>query len=166
MPTAEKPQRTNGLAELPQLPFAFAKRHGVLLSADKEQDHRTVFTQQPISLSLFSELRRFSQADLSIVEISSAEFQKTMAELYEADTSTTKETIRGIGDEFHQAAGAHSIAGSIAEATDLLEQEDEAPIIRLINAILSEAIQGSGIGYSSGNLSEKLLCSLQNRRHP
>lgn len=127
---------------LPQLPFAFAKRHGVLLSADKEQDHRTVFTQQPISLSLFSELRRFSQADLSIVEISSAEFQKTMADLYETDTSTTKETIRGIGDEFHQAAGTHSIAGSISEATDLLEQEDEAPIIRLINAILSEAIQG------------------------
>jgi len=120
-----------------QLPFAFAKRHGVLLSASNTQDHVTVFAQQPISLSLFSELRRFSQNDLSVVQVSPAEFQQTMAELYEADASTTKETIRGIGEEFQLA----SIVDSIAEATDLLEQEDEAPIIRLINAILSEAIQ-------------------------
>ena len=124
-----------------QLPYAFAKRHGVLLSAKEAQEDATVFTQKPISLSLFSELRRFSQTDFSIVEISPAEFQRTMAELYAADTSATKETIRGIGDAFHLASGADSIAGSIAEATDLLEQEDEAPIIRLINAILSEAIK-------------------------
>ena len=125
----------------PQLPFAFAKRHAVLLSTEEGQEHVTVLTEQPINLSLFSELRRFSQAELSVEQLSPAEFQQAMAELYEADTSTTKATIQGIGDEFHLASEADSIAGSIAEATDLLEQEDEAPIIRLINAILSEAIQ-------------------------
>ena len=123
------------------LPFAFAKRHGVLLTVEEGQGNVTVLTQHPLSLSLFTELRRFSQAELSVTQLSPAEFQQAMAELYEADASTTKETIQGIGDEFHLASGADSIAGSIAEASDLLEQEDEAPIIRLINAILSEAIQ-------------------------
>jgi hypothetical protein len=50
----------------PQLPFAFAKRHAVLLSAKEGQEAVTVLTQQPISLSLFSELQRFSQAELSV----------------------------------------------------------------------------------------------------
>lgn len=120
-----------------QLAFSFAKRHGVLLSGNGEAGQATVYTQQPISLSLYTELRRFAQSDLNIVQIPAIQFQKRLAQHYETDSSTAEATIKGIGEELQLA----SIADSVAEAADLLEQEGEAPIIRLINAILSEAIQ-------------------------
>ena len=34
-----------------------------------------------------------------------------------------------------------SLADSVPEAEDLMDQEDDAPIVRLINALLSEAIR-------------------------
>merc|ERR1712169_109113 len=49
----------------------------------------------------------------------------------------TMEMVEGIGDDMDLA----SLADSVPETVDLLEQEDDAPIIRLINAILTEAVK-------------------------
>ncbi|MDB9953022.1 type II secretion system ATPase GspE [Porticoccaceae bacterium] len=121
-------------AEFAQLPFSFAKRHSVLLASEPDQGLPVIYVQQPISLSLYSELRRYVGCELSIQQLAAEQFQQTMAELYESSAS---KTLAGISDELESA----SMAESITEAEDLLEQEDEAPIIRLINAILAEAIQ-------------------------
>jgi general secretion pathway protein E len=45
--------------------------------------------------------------------------------------------VEGLGDDMDLA----SLANSVPETEDLLEQEDDAPIIRLINAILTEAVK-------------------------
>lgn len=45
--------------------------------------------------------------------------------------------VEDMGDELDLA----SLADSVPETEDLLEQEDDAPIIRLINALLAEAIR-------------------------
>ena len=45
--------------------------------------------------------------------------------------------VEGLGDDLDLAR----LAESVPETEDLLEQEDDAPIIRLINALLSEAIR-------------------------
>jgi general secretion pathway protein E len=131
------------------LPFSFAKRHSVLLdsgaldlSVPDEGGPITVFTLQPLTLSLYSELRRFAGAPLTIEQIDEAEFQKTMSELYESSAAQSRQSMEGIGDELQLGSLSRStLAESMLEAEDLLEQEDEAPIIRLINAILAEAIQ-------------------------
>ena len=115
-----------------QLPFGFAKRHNVLL-----QQPGTVYTQSSLSLPLYSELRRFANTALRVEKVSPEQFQKLMTQLYESDASQTRQAIQGIGNEL----GLPSLAESMSEAEDLLEQQDEAPIIRLINAILAEAIQ-------------------------
>src|SRR5690554_7021387 len=47
--------------------------------------------------------------------------------------------VEGIGDDMDLA----SLADSVPETEDLLEQADDAPIIRLINAILTEAVHES-----------------------
>ena len=120
--------------EFSQLPYSFAKRHSVLLAPEKNQGAAVVYVQQPISLSLYSELRRFVGSELLIQQLEAEQFQQTMADLYESSAS---QTLAGLSDELQSA----SMAESITEADDLLEQEDEAPIIRLINAILAEAIQ-------------------------
>lgn len=116
------------------LPFSFAKRHEVVLDQPVGTQTPVAFIQQPINLSLYNELSRFVGGDLLIEQVTRDQFQQTMAAVYESSSS---QTMVGISDELQLA----SIAQSIIEAEDLLEQEDEAPIIRLINAILSEAIQ-------------------------
>ena len=45
--------------------------------------------------------------------------------------------VEDLGEEMDLA----SLAQSVPETEDLLEQEDDAPIIRLINALLAEAIR-------------------------
>ena len=114
------------------LPFGFAKRHNVLLELPA-----TVYTQSPLGLSLYTELRRFTGAPLKIKTVGQAQFQKLMTQLYQSDTSQTRQTMQGINDELELP----SLAETMSEAEDLLEQQDEAPVIRLINAILTEAIQ-------------------------
>jgi general secretion pathway protein E len=45
-----------------------------------------------------------------------------------------------------------SLIEELPENGDLLEQDDDAPIIRLINSLLTEAIKGRRLGYSCRNL--------------
>ena len=56
---------------------------------------------------------------------------------YQSDSSETMEMVEGLGDEMDLA----SLADSVPETEDLLEQEGDAPIIRLINALLTEAVK-------------------------
>ena len=141
------------------LPFSFAKRHSVLLVPEllessalesgvpnsgevDESCPITVFTQQPLTLSLYSELRRFAGVPLNIEQVDEGQFQKAMSDLYESSSVQSRQSMEGIGDELQLGSlSGSTLAESMSQAEDLLEQEDEAPIIRLINAILAEAIQ-------------------------
>ena len=56
---------------------------------------------------------------------------------YSRDSSQARQMVEDMGDELDLA----SLADSVPETEDLLDQEDDAPIIRLINALLAEAIR-------------------------
>src|SRR5690606_10045821 len=58
---------------------------------------------------------------------------------YQRDTSETMQMVEDLGGEMDLA----SLANSVPETEDLLEKENDAPIIRLINALLTEAIKQS-----------------------
>ena len=60
-----------------------------------------------------------------------------MGATYARDASEARQMVEDLGDELDLA----SLADSVPETEDLLEQEDDAPIIRLINALLAEAIR-------------------------
>ena len=53
------------------------------------------------------------------------------------NSSEAMQMVEGLGDELDLA----SLADSVTETEDLMEQEDDAPIIRLINALLTEAVK-------------------------
>ena len=60
-----------------------------------------------------------------------------MTATYARDSSEARQMVEDLGDELDLA----SLANSVPETEDLLEKEDDAPIIRLINALLAEAIR-------------------------
>ncbi len=121
-----------------RFPFSFAKRHGVLLHDFTEQG--AVIQYLPgVAPAVLAEAQRYLSCPVALQMVDKADFEQLLARAYESDSSETMQMAEGIGNEFDLA----SLADSVPETEDLLEQEDDAPIIRLINAILTEAVRES-----------------------
>jgi general secretion pathway protein E len=117
------------------LPFAFAKRHGVLLREPFGQAQLQV--RRGASLAAVQEAQRFAGRVLPLHWLEPEAFEQELTLAYQRDSSEVRLMAEGLGAELDLA----SLAEMTPESGDLLEQEDDAPIIRLINAILSEAIK-------------------------
>jgi len=120
-----------------RLPFAFAKRYSVLLS--KEDDAYVLHCLADISLETIIEVRRIIKAPFSFDVQDIASFELMLTEAYQRDSSEAQQMMEDIGNE----VDLYSLADEMIESEDLLENEDDAPIIKLINAMLSEAIKES-----------------------
>lgn len=118
-----------------RLPFMFAKRHGVLVS---EIDGEAVVSHLPqVGLQILAEVGRYLGRSFQPVIIQPEEFKERLSSDYQNDSSEAMQMVEGMGDELDLA----SLADSLPETEDLMEQEDDAPIIRLINALLTEAVR-------------------------
>ncbi|OIQ47664.1 MAG: type II secretion system protein GspE [Gammaproteobacteria bacterium MedPE] len=115
--------------------FAFAKRHQVLLA--RSEDSSTLFYSDATKLSGLTEARRFVGQDVSLVHLSADDFERDLTIKYQHDTSQTQQLVEDLGND----VDLFTLADELTETQDLLESEDDAPIIKLINATLSEAIK-------------------------
>lgn len=119
---------------LRRLPFSFAKRHGVAFVMHEGQlclAHRA-----DCELVALAEAQRFAGRSLPLQALDAAAFAQVLGAAYQHD-SASMQLAEDIGGSLDLA----SLAEQVPETEDLLEQEDDAPIIRLINAILGEAIK-------------------------
>ena len=120
------------------LSFGFARRHGVVVLEDAGdaggQAH--VACRPGVSSATLAELRRHLGCPLSIERVSQERFDALLRARYEHSSSDAMQLMGDMGDE-----DLNSVARSLAEPEDLLETEDDAPIIRLINALLTEAVK-------------------------
>lgn len=124
------------LNSLPQrrLPFGFAKRHGVVLAT---QDSLPCLLHRPgVDLVAVAEAQRFAGARLTLRALSQEAFEQALAAAYQHDSSAATQLAEDLGN-----LDLAALADQVPETEDLMEQEDDAPIIRLINAILGEAIK-------------------------
>jgi len=117
-----------------RLPFAFASTNGVMLSED---DDSKVVHRPGLTLDVLLELQRFLGEDFSLDEVPAEEFQKRLTKEYQSGDDAAQRAVDDLGAEFDLS----SIADDLAERTDLLAGDDDAPVIRLINAILSQAVR-------------------------
>lgn len=116
--------------------FAFAKRHGVLISSIDNDVVKVIYQQKPLP-SVLAEIRRHLQLPLVLEQVSSEAFNKQLVKTYETDSSTAMQMAEDLGDSLNLSDLMHHLP----KAEDLLERQDDAPIIRLLNALLSEAIK-------------------------
>lgn len=115
------------------LTYSFVKEYGVLLYQDA--GHWVLAHTASASLSALNEAVRLSPIAPEIRLLSSDEFDDEVVNFYQREGGQTLADAQGLGDDLE------SVAEAIPENEDLLESEGDAPIIRLINAILSEAIK-------------------------
>jgi len=118
----------------PRLPFAFARRHGVLLL--ERGGELRLGLREGAALTAVQEAQRVVGMRLPMQWLAQADFDQALGAAYQHDSSAAMLMVEGLGNDLDLA----SLADQIQETEDLLEQEDDAPIIRLINAILGEAI--------------------------
>jgi len=121
------------------LPFTFARRFGIaVVSTEPSADgHLEVVHRQPPSLAVLAEVRRYAGAPFRLRSVGDAEFESLLGATYARDSSEARQMVEDLGDELDLA----SLANQVPETEDLLDQEENAPIIRLINAVLAEAIR-------------------------
>jgi len=125
------------LAEAPQrrLSFAFAKRHGVLVKSMQDGVAQCACRPNTSPIAL-AEARRFLRVSMKLERVDEPIFDELLRAAYEG-SSETMEAVEGL-DETTDLA---HLAQVLPEQADLLESEDDAPIIRLINAIFTQAVK-------------------------
>jgi general secretion pathway protein E len=117
----------------PRLPFAFARRHGVLIRAVVDGTADCVY-RAPASAMALAETRRYLQLPLKLTAVESAVFDDLLRKTYEGGGESMQIGLEDTTDLAH-------LAQELPEQADLLESDDDAPIIRLINAVLTQAIR-------------------------
>ena len=119
-----------------RLPFAFARRHGILVLDSDDEQAETVFRPgiEPASLA---EVRRYMGIRLALRSVPEEEFDALLQAAYEGGSGSAMQMVEGLedGDDLLR------VAQELPEPSDLLESDDDAPIIRLINAVLTQAVK-------------------------
>ena len=118
-----------------RLPFSFARRYGVLLDTTSMPPVLLIRADTP--LTALAEAQRWSGRGVTVQTIADTRFGELLASNYSAGQSAAEQVAQGLDDELDLM----SLAEQVPQTADLLEQEGDAPIIRLINALLREAMR-------------------------
>lgn len=119
-----------------RLPFAYAKRNGVLVNQWRD-DHVALWCRPDVSSAVLSEVRRFLGMPLELQTLDPGKFEHLLRQAYEQGSTEAMEIMEDMGEDMDLSR----IAQQLPEPEDLLESEDDAPIIRLLNAVLTQAVK-------------------------
>ncbi|MEM8498353.1 MAG: type II secretion system ATPase GspE [Pseudomonadota bacterium] len=120
-----------------KIPLAFARNFGVFC---REEDNCLILVHRnDTCLDSILEARRIlaHSGRYNLLALQDKAFDDALNASYEQDSAEAMQMVQGLGDELD----LDSLANSVPEAEDLLSREDDAPIIRLINAVLNEAVK-------------------------
>lgn len=117
------------------LPFEFARTNRVVLGEGK------IFVAPDTAANALIETRRFlshtEQDDAEIVAKESSEFD----ELLRATYADRRDSSAAVMEDIQDFVDLESAAEALENNADLLDADDDAPIIRLLNAVLAEALK-------------------------
>lgn len=122
--------------------YAFAKDNGLVLMGEDAEGRRLVgarlkeeggISANPWALA---EAYRASGGQVALETLPADIFERKLSEIYSAEglAAATFEDDDSAGD-------LNELAEGLPAAADLLDTEDDAPVIRLINALVAEAIK-------------------------
>ncbi len=117
------------------LSYAYAKRQGLLIDPAGQPHH--LFCRRDANPLALAEIRRVLDCPISLELTSDDEFEKKLQQIHADSDANSMQMANELGDELDLSR----LADEMPEPTDLLENDDDAPIIRLINALFTEAIK-------------------------
>ncbi len=121
---------------LPPLPYAFAKTHGVLLRQEGEAAAR-LWLRQDADPAILAELWRHWQVAPPLERVSPEAFMGALDSQYGRGEQTAAQVADDIGQDLDIAR----LVQELPPVEDLLDSQHDAPIIRMINALLTQAVR-------------------------
>lgn len=118
--------------------FAFAKRHGVVVT-DEPGERIVVACRPGVGMAALQEVQRFLKQTVKPKPVTDAEFEALLQKAYEEQRGAASELMDGLSDE--EELDVDTLAQALSESQDLLESQDDAPIIKFLNGLLIEAIK-------------------------
>jgi len=119
-----------------RLPYNFAKRHGVIAARQRDQGVE-VWTRAETPSAILVEVQRALGRPIMPQALSSEEFDLALNRAYERGHSHALEIVDGLDSNLDLG----ELAQNLPQVADLLDSEDDAPIVRLLNALLSQAVR-------------------------
>ena len=119
------------------LPYSFCKRYGVIAAQSPVTGKLRLTLKNGASADAVTEAQRVLGMVDEIQVESDLEFNRLLSQHFESNRETSFTEAEKIGGELN----LHDVARELSEPEDLLESDDDAPIIRLINALITEAIK-------------------------
>ncbi|MFI4954785.1 MAG: type II secretion system ATPase GspE [Gammaproteobacteria bacterium] len=150
---ATETTETNGQFSSPptkKLLYGFAKRHQVLIQASVPPELIYTDKTEP---TVLMEVRRSLQQSVKMRLVTQEQFNTLLVTTYETNTSQTVQMAADISEELD----LQSMAQELQHTEELLESADDAPIIRLINALLSQAIKENASDIHIESYEEELM---------
>ncbi|MBT8140739.1 MAG: Flp pilus assembly complex ATPase component TadA, partial [Gammaproteobacteria bacterium] len=123
-------------AQLPDVPFSYANRHGIVVLGMIDGQAQ-VRCKENTDLGVISEIRKHLDMPLDLAFVSDEDFNQLLRNTYENAGGNAMQLVDGIEDDLDLS----TLAEQVPQTADLLDSTDDAPIIRLINAILTEAVK-------------------------
>lgn len=119
----------------PPLTYAFARMHGIVVA--EGADGKSVLAHRPgAARDALLEARRAFGAPIKPEQMSADAFSHLVAKTYsQSDLSSSADAAIGDPEDLSQ------LASGLPKTSDLLDDADDAPVIRLINGVLQEAIR-------------------------
>ena len=117
------------------LSYKYCKDNQVLF--EKEENLLSIKCTEDTKISAISYLQKYFDLPLNVSKISFQDFNKALSESFTNNASSSEDLIQGVDENID----LDSLVSNLPKTEDLLDDSNEAPVIRLINAILSEAIK-------------------------
>lgn len=115
-----------------EIPFAFAEAHNVFCDNDE------LFFTGDMSTTTLLELQRVLGREIILHHIeNNADFKRRLTFKYQKADGAAQRAA----DQLDAESDLGKIADDLEHQSDLLAGDDDAPVIRLINAVLSQAIK-------------------------
>jgi general secretion pathway protein E len=125
------------MASTSDLPYSFCKRFGVLAALSPVTGKLRLTLKHGAPADAVTEAQRLLGMVDEIAVESDIEFNRLLSHHFESNRETSFNEAEKIGGELN----LDDVARELSEPEDLLESDDDAPIIRLINALITEAIK-------------------------
>jgi len=127
-------------AEIPEevvrpVPIQFAKRHRVL-PLGEEGGKVLVAVADPEDLAVLHDLRVLLGRPVAPCLAPAEQILQAINRVYELGSDRAGDLMEGLSD-----VGLDALAHELEEPKDLLDASDEAPIIRLVNGVLFQAVK-------------------------
>jgi general secretion pathway protein E len=113
------------------LPYEFARANRVL------RDDGDLLLGPDAPDWAIAEVSRITSGDLNVRNIADEDFDALLSKLYSGIQNSSESVMANMQD----FVDLESAAAELEEAGDLLDAENDAPIVRLLNAILAESLK-------------------------